>query len=206
MELDEALGRIDQIHAQLARSETFRGFRSVTVGFSGILGLVVSGIQGARLPQPTVQVTEYLQLWIGAALLSICVVAAELVYRGLVIDSPRKRHLTILTIRQFAPCLVAGAAITAVVGRNALEAAWMLPGLWAICFALGVFACSRLLPRAIVWIGVHYLVAGTFCLTFGPGPHALSPWMMVGTFGIGQLASAFILYCALERTDESRPG
>jgi hypothetical protein len=204
MELDEALGRIHEIRAQLARTETFRGFRSVTVGFSGILGMAAAGVQAARLPQPTSQVTAYLQLWMGVALLSVLVVAVELAYRWLVTDSPRKRHLTVLTTQQFAPCLVAGAAITAVIYRDASEAAWMLPGLWAICFSLGIFACSRLLPQATVWVGVHYLVSGTFCLTFGPGPHALSPWMMAGTFGIGQLVSAAVLYYALERTYEPR--
>jgi len=75
----------------------------------------------------------------------------------------------------------------------------MLPGLWAILFGLGVFASSQLLPRPTFWIGVHYLASGTICLVLGGGAAALSPWMMAGTFGLGQLLAALILYYTLER-------
>ena len=38
MELREALSQISEIRQQMARSEVFRGYRSITVGFSGVLG------------------------------------------------------------------------------------------------------------------------------------------------------------------------
>jgi hypothetical protein len=77
----------------------------------------------------------------------------------------------------------------------------MLPGLWAICFSLGVFASCRLLPRPVFWVGVHYLVSGTIVLAIGNGTYALSPWLMAGTFGVGQLLAAGILYYSLERKE-----
>jgi len=125
----------------------------------------------------------------------------ELAYRRSVSNSPLKKRLMVLAIQQFVPCLIAGALITWIIAYRAQEVAWMLPGLWAICFSLGVFASCRLLPRPIFWVGVHYLVSGTIVLALGNGPHALSPWMMVGTFGVGQLLAAGILYYSLERKE-----
>jgi hypothetical protein len=76
----------------------------------------------------------------------------------------------------------------------------MLPGLWSILFGLGIFASYRLLPRATFWVGVHYLVAGSFCLAWAQGEYAFSPLAMAIPFGIGQLLAAAIIYWTLERT------
>ena len=69
----------------------------------------------------------------------------------------------------------------------------------AILFSLGAFACCRLLPRATFWVGVHYLATGTLCLMLGAGAVDQTHWMMLGTFGVGQLLAAAILYFTLER-------
>jgi hypothetical protein len=204
MDLHDALGQISEIRAQVARTETFRGFRSVTVGFSGVLGIAAGLVQNERIAQPAEHVQEYVELWLGVAILSVLVVGVELGYRWAVESSSLKRRLTVLAIQQFAPCLVAGGALTVVIADRAPASAWMLPGLWAILFSLGVFASCRLLPAATAWVGVYYLGSGTLCLTFGNGPHALAPWFMMGTFGVGQLLSAAILYFTLERKHEPR--
>ena len=41
MQLDDALRQISDIRHQMARSEVFRGYRSVTVGLSGGLGCLL---------------------------------------------------------------------------------------------------------------------------------------------------------------------
>jgi hypothetical protein len=204
MQLHEALGQISEIRAQMARTETFRGFRSLTVGFSGLLGVAAAIFQANRILLPMERVWNYIDLWTGVAVVSLLVVGSELAYSCSAENSALKRRLTLLAIRQFVPCLVAGGILTAVVALFAQESAWMLPGLWAILFSLGVFATSRLLPRATFWVGVHYLLSGTGCLAVGKGQFALSPWMMVATFGLGQLLAAGILYYTLERRYEQR--
>lgn len=201
MQLDDALGRISEIRAQLAHTETFRGLRSLTVGSSGVLGLAAAALQAQRIERPTDHIWAYIDLWVGVALISVIVVALEFAYRRSVSNSPLKKRLMVLTIQQFVPCLVAGALITGVIAYRAQEVAWMLPGLWAICFSLGVFSSWRLLPRPIFLVGVYYLVSGTIVLSVGNGSYALSPWMMVGTFGVGQLLAAGILYVSLERKE-----
>jgi hypothetical protein len=76
----------------------------------------------------------------------------------------------------------------------------LLPGLWAVVFGLGVFATRPYLPRAVGWVGLYYLTAGAFLL--GRSPFAeLSGWSVGGVFGLGQLATALVLYWNLERSD-----
>jgi hypothetical protein len=201
MELNEALGQISEIRAQLARTQTFRGFRPLTVGFSGLLGIAAAAYQGTCLLQPTAQVLDFVDLWVGVAVLSLLVVGTELALSWPA-NFSLKRRLTILAIQQFFPCLIAGATVTAVIALRAPDHAWMLPGLWSVLFSLGVFACARLLPRPTYWVGVYYLVAGTVCLAIGPGEFALSPWLMAGTFGVGQLLAAAILYFTEEQAHD----
>ena len=110
---------------------------------------------------------------------------------------PLARELTLLAISQFAPSLAAGLLVTAALARHAPEVSWLLPGLWQVLFGLGVFASWRLLPRTVVGVGVFYLLAGAANLTLGPA--ALSPWSMGLPFGLGQLATAAVLYWNLER-------
>jgi hypothetical protein len=200
MELPEALGRISEIRARIAETETFRGFRSLTVGFSGLLGIATVFIQRDAMRRSTFTAGDFIDLWVAVALISLAVVGCELAYRYHVESSPLKRRLTILTLQQFAPSLVAGGAVTAVFAGLAADHVWMLPGLWAILFSLGVFACCRLLPRTTFWVGVHYLATGTLCLLLGAGAAEYTHWMMLGTFGLGQLLAAVILYCTLERS------
>jgi hypothetical protein len=80
--------------------------------------------------------------------------------------------------------------------------AWLLPGLWAVVFSLGIFASCRFLPKQMFGVGAWYLAAGLVCLLVAAGHHALSPWAMGVPFGIGQLLVAAVLYFGFEDTDE----
>jgi hypothetical protein len=56
-------------------------------------------------------------------------------------------------------------------------------------------------PQHIVVVAIYYLLAGVACLAMASEAHALSPGAMAGTFGVGQLLTAAILYLGLERRD-----
>lgn len=202
MELREALTQISEIRSRMAQAETFRGYRSATVGFSGVLALSAATMQFLWIPEPTKQIAAYLALWIGAAAIAVVTTAIELSLRCYRSASPLRNQLTWLAVEQFAPCLVAGALLTYALVSFAPETLWMLPGLWAILFGLGVFASCRLLPRQTIWVGAYYIASGVICLALARGDAALSPWAMVSPFGIGQLLTAGILYFTLERTGE----
>lgn len=199
--LNEALAQVSDIRGHLARTETFRGYRSQIVGVSALAAFIAAALQAAIIPEPARATNKYLILWIGAAALSIAVAAVEMSLRCARAGSPLSLRHTRLAIEQFAPCLAAGGLLTAVLARSASETVWMLPGLWSIVFSLGIFASWRLLPRPALCVAVYYLAAGLVCLATARGAWALSPWAMVGTFGVGQALAAAVLYYNLERGD-----
>src|SRR5689334_18747131 len=178
---------------------TFRGYKALTVGLTGLLALAASAIQPLLVPQPQENVYQYLQLWLGVAAVSVICVAVELITRYVKSDSPLQRAQTRHAVEQFVPCLVAGACTTWAVLRFSPDTVHLLPGLWSIMFSLGVFASCRQLPRPAIVIAIYYLVAGAASLAMARGIHALSPWTMAGTFGVGQLLTAIVLYYSLER-------
>ncbi len=200
MDLRDALTQITEIRQQLAHTEVFRGYRAVPITFSGVMALCVAGFQTFWLPQPAEHVADYLIIWIGAAIVSMAVLGIGLVLDYRQNPSPLTLSTTQLAVGQFAPCIAAGGLLAFVLWHKAPESLWMLPGLWAMLFGLGILASYRLLPSATFWVGVYYLVSGAFCLAWAQGEYQFSPLAMAIPFGIGQLMAAAILYWTLERS------
>jgi len=199
MELDEALRQIADIRRQMARADTFRGYRSLTVALSGVAGLAAAVVQPCVTALPQSEPGRYLGLWVGVAAASLGVAGAELGWRARRGGSRLVLEHTLFAVEQFLPCVVVGALLTLCVFCAAPGVLWMLPGLWAMVYALGIFASWRLLPRPVFWVGAYYTLCGCGCLLWGRGEHALSPWLMGVTFGGGQLLGAAVLYWTLER-------
>ena len=192
---------VSEIRDHLSRTETFRGYRSATIAFSGAVGVATACIQTLWLSHPSEHLAAYLALWIGAAAVSLTVIGVDLGLRAAA--SAVSRRATIKAVEQFFPALIVGAMLTLVVARRAPESAWMLPGLWALVFSLGIFASCRLLPRATSLAGLWYVVGGVLALAWGQGESALSPWFMGVTFGGGQLFTAVILHYVGQQHHES---
>ena len=202
MELREALSQIDEIRQQMARTELFRGYRSLTVGFSGVLALVAATLQPYVVESAT-QLRDFLVLWLVVASVSLLTAVIQLWRRVRLANSRLARQATLLAAEQLLPSIFVGAVVTLCIYRYASHAAWMLPGLWSLIFSLGIFASYRLLPRQVAWVGMYYVVAGAACLIWGQGAHALAPWQMALSFGGGQIFGAVVLYWTLERSDGS---
>ena len=199
MELDEALSQISDIRRQMARVATFRGYRAATAAFSGLVALAAAAAQARWVPRPHWNVKGYLLVWLIAAMLSIVVAAVEMIIRSHRSESPLVRELTAQAAEQFFPCLAAGALVTLVMVLYAHDEMWLLPGLWAILFSLGLFSLRRVLPGAIVIVAAYYMLAGLACIAV-TGPYdAFSPWVMAAIFAPGQFLAAGILYWTLER-------
>ena len=199
MDLREALTQISEIREQVARTEVFRGYRAVPVAFSGLLALATAAVQMLYLPYPADRPSAYIALWVGAAFVSMMATGLEIFVHHRHARSPMARQLTWLALRQFAPCLAAGGLVMVAVVTYAPDILWMLPGLWAMLFSLGIFASYRLLPKPTFWVALFYMIAGTMLLTLRE--QALSPWTMGIPFGAGQLFAAAVLYWTLERND-----
>ena len=186
----------------MAGSQLFRGYRSLTVGFSGLVGSLAALVQAWWLPEPTSSLKLYVGLWMGVAAISIAVAGGEMFWRAYRSGAGLARDMTVLAAKQFLPSIMVGALLTFCITESASDVGWMLPGLWALIFSLGVFASYRLLPQQAVWVGVHYATCGGICLWLGGESSIvppLSPWLMGLTFGLGQFLGAAILYWTLER-------
>jgi hypothetical protein len=201
MELREALAQISEIRQQVARSTVFRGYRALPVAFSGLLALAAAGLQTLWIPEPAQDMAAYLALWVSAAVVSMLATGTEMIVHCRHSRSALTPAMTWLAVSQFLPSIVAGGVVTLVLVGYARDSLWMLPGLWAVLFSLGIFASYRLLPKATFWVGVFYMAAGMMCLALAQGPAELSPWAMGVPFGLGQLFAAAVLYWTLERND-----
>ena len=199
MQLREALSQISEIRQQMAQAQVFRGYRSATTAATALVAVLAAMVQARWAPDPARQVTPYLAIWCAAAVVSVVIVGVEMAVRCRRSAAPLQRQLTGVVIDQFVPSIVAGGLLTLVIAWFAADCLWMLPGLWAVTFSLGVFASRRFLPRSIVFVAGYYLLAGLVCLTLDRRTAALSPWTMGIVFGAGQLLTAGLLYWSLER-------
>jgi hypothetical protein len=193
-----ALDQIAEIHRQIAKGEVYRGYRSVPMALSGAIGLCASWLQphGLAGSDPG----GFVVYWTSIAVAAAFVGSSEIIYNYAVKEDASARRATRQVVGQFLPNLAAGALITVAFVQSSATLVPLLPGIWAICFALGTFACRPYLPRATGWIGVFYLAAGTALLSNARGAAPVTGWWVGGTFGAGQLLAAIVLWWNLERS------
>jgi hypothetical protein len=204
--LPQALDQISQIRRHMVRGQVFRGYRAQTTALTGALAILAAGVQPLIVPEPWHQLPGYLGLWCGLAVFSAAIFAIEQVIRLRRLASPLQNERAAEAAERFIPALAVGTIVTVVFFHSITDQIWMLPGLWAIFFGMGIFASRTLLPRGITFVGGYYLLAGTVDLMKARGAHAFSPWAMGLTFGVGQLLAAAVLYWNLERRERRHHG
>jgi hypothetical protein len=200
MDLSRALGQLADIHQQIAKGEIYRGYRSVPIAASGLIGIAAAWAQapGLGLNDPT----GFVLYWTSIAGCAALVGTSEIIFNYIVRDDRADRRRTRQVVGQFLPSVLAGAIITVSLVHLSAALVPLLPGLWAICFGLGIFASRPYLPRASGWVALFYYVAGIALLWFARGPEPLRAWWVGGTFGTGQLLAAFVLFWNLERENQ----
>ncbi len=191
--------RSERSAQQISQCTLFRGYRALTVAATGLMAIAAAVVQPVVIPAPEHDLAGYLALWITVAAISLTLVAVQLAGDYLATHSEFARRGILQAAEQFAPCVLAGGLLTVFLARFVPSAAALLPGLWAILFSLGVFASWRRLPRACLFVGHFYLLAGVALIALAGDDTALSPYGMGITFGVGQLATAAALYFAFER-------
>ena len=198
MELPQALAQIAEIRAQAAKADVYRGYRSLPVAASGLIGLAAAWLQPAGLSSDPVGFVVY---WVTVAGCAGFVGVSEIVYNYLVHDEALARRRTRSVIGQLLPSVGAGALITATLVHQSSAIVPLLPGLWALSFGLGIFASRPYLVRASGWVALYFYAAGAVLLWTAGGPERLNAWTVGGTFGVGQLLMAAVLYWNLEQED-----
>jgi hypothetical protein len=202
-DLHKALGDISSIRRQMARSTEFRGYGPATLAVTGFLAISAAWAQAIWLPDPARHIPLYLGVWISTAIVSAALIGVQTVTRTHRMHSGMADAMIRMAVEQFLPSAAAGGLLTLVLIRAVPSALWMLPGLWQIIFALGVFSSCRFLPRPMAAAGVWYLLTGLACVALADN-RALSPLTMGISFGVGQLLVAGILFfTARESSDES---
>lgn len=201
-DLHKALDEISSIRQQVAQSTQFRGYGPATLAATGGIALLAAAVQARLLPDPSAHILVYLGIWISTASLSAVLIAIQTVTRTHRMHSGMADEMIRTAVEQFLPAAGAGALLTIVLVRAVPADAWMLPGLWQIVYALGIFSSCRFLPRTMAAAGAWYLLTGLTCIMLA-GERALAPWTMAVAFGAGQLLVAGILYfSAPEGADE----
>ena len=197
MDVTRALDQIAAIHEQIAKGEVYRGYRSLPVAASGLIGLAAAWLQPASLG--TADPVGFVLYWTAIAIAAGVVGSIEILYSYAVHDDASARRKTRQVVGQFLPSMVGGAAITVCFTHLSAALVPLLPGLWAFCFGIGTFASRPYLPRASGWIALFYYAAGFVLLWSAGGPEPLTAWWVGGTFGAGQLLAALVLWWNLER-------
>jgi len=201
VDVTRALDQIAEIHQQIAKGEVYRGYRSLPIAASGLLGLVAAWLQPRALG--TADPIGFVVYWIAIAAAAGFVGSSEIIYNYVVHEDVSRRRHTRKVVGQFLPSLVGGAAIAVSLTHLSAALVPLLPGLWAICFGIGIFASRPYLPRASGWVALLYYVVGFSLLWIARGPELLTGWWIGGTFGVGQLLAALVLWWNLERTDHT---
>jgi uncharacterized membrane protein HdeD (DUF308 family) len=200
MDVSRALSQIAEIHQQIAKGEVYRGYRPLPVAASGLIGILAASLQPRELParDPVAFVTY----WCAVAALAGLVGVSEIAYNYVRREDDAERRRTRRVVGQFLPSIVGAAAITASFVHLSASLIPLLPGLWAICFGIGVFASRPYLPRASGFVALFYYAAGIALLWQAQGPESLHGWWTGATFGVGQLLAALVLYWHVERREE----
>ncbi|HUL75072.1 MAG TPA: hypothetical protein VLT86_18305 [Vicinamibacterales bacterium] len=197
-----ALEQIAEIHEQLAKTEVYRGWRSLPVACSALIGFFAAAWPSA--PGSRADAWGFTVYWLGVGVVALIVGCSEIVWRYAVRATPAERRRSRQVVGQFLPALVAGAAATGAVVRLDPALISLLPGFWALLFGVAIFAARPFVPRASGWVGLYYWTAGLVLLWRAPDAPFVSPWAIGGTFGVGQLFAAAALYWSIERPDRMR--
>jgi hypothetical protein len=186
MEVSRAIADLEEVRSRLVAVQRFRGLSGGAAFASGIAAIGSGLIQAASIPQPLTPVdgTRYVTIWIACLACSLAVNYGAIVLWLVRHWSVRSRVELKTVGMTILPSIVAGGLFTAVfIARGELG---LLPGMWCLCYALGLVASRAMAPPGIGWIAALF-AAGGAALLFAPGSNALTWWAMPATFGIGQL-------------------
>lgn len=197
----DAVAQIAEIHGQIAKGEVYRGWRATPVALSGLVGLAAAWFQrpGLGADDPL----SFVIYWSAVAVAAASVGVSEIVYAGLRTSFERRQTRRVAI--QFLPPIAVALLVTVAFIRLGAALVALLPGLWALCFGLAIFAARPYLARGSGVVASYYAACGTFLLWGAHTTVARSPWAVGGVFGVGQLFGAAVIYWNLERRTSGGP-
>jgi len=192
-ELDKALADIGDIRSRLAAGTTFQGFGPFVIAITAVLALVL-GVLQYLIPSvfaPTI--AGYLIAWVVLASVSSVLIGIEMYSRTRRFHGGMADAMLVNAIEQFIPAALGGILLTVVFFRFQPEMLWVLPGLWQLLLAVGLFASAQTLIKGIKPVAGWYFVCAFVVLVMSVEQVSLSPWLMAVPFFVGQLLTALVL-------------
>jgi len=186
MQLTQALADVRELRSALARSGKLRLLRAGTVAATGVLGVAGAAAQRWVISaEPTLPAFALYWSLLAACSAGVAITGVWWRYRC----EPSTADLRVWgeAAKQFLPAMLCGGILTAAILWRAPEAGRLLPGVWSVTFALGVWSAAHLFPSRMRWVAAYYLALGSFLLYVDWGLQSLG---MLLAFGVGQLGMA----------------
>ncbi|HTW84580.1 MAG TPA: hypothetical protein VMD91_10960 [Candidatus Sulfotelmatobacter sp.] len=204
MDVTRAIADLDEVRSRLASVQRFRGLSGPAALASGIGALGTGLVQLAVAPHPqgADDAARYVAIWIACLAFALAVNYGALAVWMAHNWTSRTRTELRTAALAVLPAVVAGGAFTsALLARDQVG---LLPGTWALCYALGLLAARTMLPRGTAAVAIFFGAIGT-ALLFAAGTAALAWWVMPLTFGCGQIAIGVLIARDAERRPEMAP-
>ena len=191
MQVREAIQDIAQIRRRLQVLDRRRAFRSISIGISGIVIWLAAIWQTSICGEWESNPHAALSYWLVVALVCFLGVALEV---GLRVRSEGSRLTSSWSrdvLSGLLPCGVLGFLLTwALAGQCSV---FVLPGVWAALFGLGLYNVHRFLPQICQWVTAYFLVAGVAMIRFAEVNEVVPATQMVALFTVGQIGLALSL-------------
>ena len=185
MEVSRALADLEEVRTRLAAVQRFRGLSGGAAIASGMAAMGAGLVQLTTAPHPVTQADglRYVAIWSACLACSLAVNYGAIVL-WLVRNWSLRSRIEIKTVGMtILPSILAGGLLTAAfVSRDLLG---LLPGMWCLCYALGLTASRAMAPPGVGWAALLFAGSGA-ALLFAQGNNALAWWVMPATFGVGQ--------------------
>jgi hypothetical protein len=159
---DRAMDNLRFIRETMERAGSFTavsGGGQVAIGVTALLAAVLASVQAT--PE------SWLAVWSAEALIALAIggftIARKAHAAGMPLLSGPGRKVAL----SFAPPLLAGAMLTAVLFEAGLLAP--LPGMWMLLFGTGVVAAGAYSVKIVPVMGLSFMLLGTFTLLAPPG-------------------------------------
>jgi hypothetical protein len=202
IDTNDALDKIEEIHNQLSKFGLYKGYKSIVVAISGLIGICGASIQ--RFFVKEIDGIDFVIFWCIIAGINLVLCTLMILYQYFFKESDFERKKTLAVMVQFIPMIIGGIIVTPFFALNGSSSILLLPGLWALLFGIGILNVRPYLSGLTFIASAFYFLGAIilFYLRF-----YFMDLLSIGmglTFGIGQIISAFVLYWSMERNSYER--
>ena len=171
---DRAAEQIRYIRDVMARAGEF----TAVPGWGGVL-MGVSALAAAAVAARQPSEARWLVVWVVEAAVALAIGAVAIVRKARGAEQPLGSGPGRRFALAFAPPVLAGAVLTAVLFR--VHAVSALPAVWLLLYGAGVVCGGAFSVRPVPLMGLAFMALGVVAAA---APQAWAEWCLVGGFGV----------------------